>query len=748
MINICKREQTKKKAYCCVTTNFMPKYPLMTPASRKRKSSAVKKVFMFLFTLAIIGLVFFVAIFLYYAGQIPDPSAIAARRVSESTKIYDRSGDTLLYDIHGEEKRTIIPWDQMPETIKKATLISEDADFYQHQGVDLRGVLRALYKDVVNLSASQGGSTITQQLIKNSLLSNEKTLARKIKEAVLSVQVERKFSKDEIFWMYLNQIPYGSNAYGIEAASQTFFDKPAKELSWSEAALLASLPKAPSYYSPHGNHFPELIARRDNLLSRIQNFGLISENEYESAVKDVPKIKPPQESIEAPHFVIMVRDYLIKKYGEDMVQNGGLKVSTTLNTNLQKIAEDTVEKYAKINTEKYKASNAALVANDPKTGQILAMVGSKDYFGKPEPEGCTPGKNCKFEGNFNVATASRQPGSSFKPFAYAEAFKKGFTDSTILFDLPTEFNQRCSSSALQEKDDTGNDCYSPQNYDGRFRGPVTMRQSLGQSLNLPSVKVLYLAGVDETIDLAHSMGITTLNDRSRYGLSLVLGGGEVKLLDMVSAYGVFANDGIRIAPNFIQKVITGDGTVLEEYRKDEERIFDPQIARLISDVLSDNNARGPVFGYNSPLYFPARQVAAKTGTTQENRDGWLIGYSTSLVAGVWTGNNDNTSMTREGAGLSAAAPMWHEFMTQALVDIPSEQFIKPDPITIDKIMLNGNYTGPNGIHTILYYTDKKDPLGSYPSSPYSESQFANWEASVQRWLSSFTSPLPSTTPMN
>ncbi|MBI2062657.1 MAG: penicillin-binding protein [Candidatus Yanofskybacteria bacterium] len=711
----------------------------------KHKSATIKNILVGIITLAVIGLVFSVAVFLYYAGQVPDPSAISARRVSESTKIYDRAGETLLYDIHGEEKRTIIAWNQMPETIKKATLLSEDADFYKHKGVDFRGILRAFYKDVISLSASQGGSTITQQLIKLSLLGKEKTLPRKIKEAVLSIQVERKFNKDEIFWMYLNQIPYGSNAYGIEAASQTFFDKSAKELSWSEASLLASLPKAPSYYSPYGNHFSELITRRNYLLERLKNSQIITQNEYDKAVKETPQIKPFQESIIAPHFVIMLREYLVKKYGEDTVQNGGLRVITTLDTNLQTVAEETVEKYAKINTERYKANNAALVAADPKTGQILAMVGSKDYFGKPEPEGCIPGDNCKFEGNFNVALAYRQPGSSFKPFAYSVAFLKGFTDSTILFDLPTEFNPNCNPSTFQKKNANGEDCYNPQNYDGRFRGPVTMRQALGQSLNLPSVKTLYLAGTDDTIDFAHQMGITTLNDRSRYGLSLVLGGGEVKLVDMVNSYGVFANDGIRVFPSFLLKVVASDGTILEEYKREEERVLDPQVARLITDVLSDNNARGPVFGYNSPLHFPERPVAAKTGTTQENRDGWLLGYTPSLVVGVWTGNNDNTSMTREGAGLSAAAPMWHEFMARALVGTTPEQFIKPDPITTDKIMLNGNYNGPDGIHSILYYINKNDPTGPYPLNLYSDSQFSNWEDAVQKWLTNLT-PQASTTP--
>ncbi len=713
------------------------------PMSIKQKGSTIKNLFLTLLTLAAFGSVILVIVFLYYAGQVPDPSSISARRVSESTKILDRTGENILYDIHGEEKRTIIPWDQMPDTIKKATLISEDAEFYSHQGIDFKGILRAFYKDVISFSASQGGSTITQQLIKNSLLGQEKTIARKVKELVLSIEIERKFTKDQIFWMYLNQIPYGSNAYGIEAASQTFFDKPAKNLDWAEAALLASLPKAPSFYSPYGNHFPELIKKRDYLLERLKSNKIITESEYKDAIKEKPEIKPFQETIAAPHFVIMVRDYLVKKYGEDMVQNGGLHVITTLDVAKQKIAEEVVEKYGKVNTDRYKANNAALVAADPKTGQILAMVGSKNYFGKPEPEGCTPGDNCKFEGNFNVALALRQPGSSFKPFAYSEAFKKGFTDSTILFDLPTEFNPNCGPSALETKDPNGQDCYNPQNYDGRFRGPVTMRQSLSQSLNVPSVETLYLAGVDDTIDLAHQMGITTLNDRSRYGLSLVLGGGEVKLIDMVNAYSVFANDGTQEKPAFILKVVTGDGTILEEYKQEEERVLDPQVTRLVTDVLSDNNARGPIFGYNSPLYFPERPVAAKTGTTQENRDGWLMGYTPSLVAGVWTGNNDNTSMTKEGAGLSAAAPMWHEFMARALSDTPVEQFIKPDPITTDKIMLNGNYKGSSGIHTILYYINKNDPQGSAPSNPYSDSQFSNWEASVQHWLSSF---MPQETP--
>lgn len=696
---------------------------------------AAKNTLIVLATLAVIGFVFTAVLFVYYAGQIPDPTAIASRRVNESTKIYDRTGNAILYDVHGEEKRTIIPWEQMPDTIKKATLAAEDSEFYNHKGIDFKGILRALYKDISHLSASQGGSTITQQLVKKSLLGDEKTIGRKIKEAVLSIQVERKFSKDQIFWMYLNQIPYGSNAYGIESAAQTYFGKSAKDLSLVESATLAGMPQRPSYYSPYGSHFRNLIDRKNFVLERMRTLNYINEKDYQTAKNITPQFKQPAGNMAAAHFVIMVKEYLVDKYGEDIVDNGGLKVITTLDTNLQKDAEDAVTKYAKINIDKYKANNAAMVAADPKTGQILAMVGSKNYSGAPEPAGCNPGKSCKFEGNFNVATAGRQPGSSFKPFAYAKAFIKGFTDSTILFDLPTEFNPNCDSSATQVVDSTGQQCYNPQNYDGKYRGPVTMRQALDESLNVPSVETLYLAGMDNTIDLAHQMGITTLKDRSRYGLSLVLGGGEVKLTDMVASYGVFANDGIRVPQTFIIKVTTGDGTVLEEYKKDETRVFDPQIARLMSDVLSDNNARGPVFGYNSPLYISDRPVAVKTGTTQQNRDGWIIGYTPSLVAGVWTGNNDNSSMTAAGAGMSAAGPMWNEFMRTALAGTSVEHFITPDPIITDKIMLNGSYHGSEGIHSILYYVDKENPTGSAPSSPYLDPQFKNWEGSVQRWVS-------------
>lgn len=662
----------------------------------------------------VIGLIGFLSLFLYLHSALPDPESIALRKVTESTKIFDKTGQVLLYDIHGEEKRTIIPWEKIPESVKKSTLASEDNNFYQHKGIDFKGITRAIWVDVKNLDIAQGGSTITQQLIKKTLLGDQQTIARKIKEWILAIEIERNFTKDEILWMYLNQIPYGSNAYGVESASKTFFDKNASDLTINEAAILTALIKAPTYYSPYGNNQDKLITRKNSILEKMKGLGYISKEEYEYAISEKIIFKSSKEQLIAPHFVIMVKEYLIAKYGEDVVENGGLKITTTLDANLQEIAEKTVSKYAAINKEKYKAKNAALVAIDPKTGEVLALVGSADYF------------NIENEGNFNVALASRQPGSAFKPFAYATAFAKGYPDATILWDAKTEFNPNCPPDGKLDKDQYGLDCYNPQNYDERFRGPVNLRQSLAQSLNIPSIKTLYLAGIVDTIKTAQSMGITTLNEPERYGLSLVLGGAEVKLIDITSAYGVFANDGIRNPWIIISKIESADGATIEEKELKPKRVLDSQIARLINNILSDNIARAPVFGYSSSLYIPNYSVAAKTGTTQENRDAWVLGYSPTLVVGVWSGNNQNESMTRQGAGISASGPMWREFMIEALSKLPNEQFNIPNPVSVNKPMLNG-YSEQ---HSVLYYVDIDNPLGPPPSDPFKNPQFANWEWAV------------------
>ena len=678
---------------------------------------------MFALWIIVISAILFFGLLIYVQRTLPDPNSIADRKVSESTKIYDRTGQVLLYDIHGEEKRTIVPWEQIPTNLKNATLAAEDSGFYSHGGFDLKGILRSFLGDIKTFSLSQGGSTITQQLVKQTLLGNEKTALRKVRELVLSIELERKFSKDQIFWMYLNQIPYGSNTYGIEAAAKAFFNKNASQLNLNEAATLSALPQAPSYYSPYGNHVDGLIIRKNSILTNMKKLGFISETDYKQAVAEKPVFHSSTESITAPHFVIMVKDYLANKYGESAIESGGFNVITTLDAALQDYAEAAVTKYATINKTKYKASNAALVAVSPKNGDVLALVGSVNYF------------DIANQGNFNVTIdgPGRQPGSSFKPFAYAVAFQKGYPDSTTIFDFKTEFNPSCSPDGNQLVDQYGLACYHPRNYDGIFRGPVTLRQALDQSLNIPSVKTLYLAGIPETISLAQQMGITTLTQPERYGLSLVLGGAEVHPIDLVSAYSVFANDGLRNPWRIIQRVEDANGNVLEEAQNQPQRALDAQTARLMNNILSDNSARAAVFGYNNSLYFPGYEVGAKTGTTQDNRDGWVVGFSPSVATVVWTGNNNNQSMTAAGAGISAAGPVWHEFMAQALATFPHESFPQPEPVTSSKIMLSGNNTytppdgGPTQYHEILYYVDRNDPLGPMPSNPGNDPQFINWD---------------------
>ena len=712
------------------------------------------------------SVILFILTFFYYSRYLPDPNAWQDRKVIQSTKIYDRENKTLLYEIHGEEKRTIVAYSDISQIVKNATIVAEDAEFYNHSGINFRGILRAILADIRDKKILEGGSSITQQLIKNAYLSPERTLSRKIKELILAITLEKKYSKDEILNFYLNQIPYGSNSYGIEAAAQTYFNKPAKELNLAEAVYLAALPKAPSYYSPYGSHDNELKARANYILGRLYDLKYISKKNYDEAEKTTVDFADQKSDIIAPHFVMFVREYLNEKYGENFVEKSGLKVTTTLDLNLQNIAERVVKEGAERN-EIYNAKNAALTAIDPKTGQILAMVGSKNYNDDPEPEGCEPGKNCEFDPNVNIATRLRQPGSAFKPFVYATAITNGYTPQTVVWDIPTEFNPLCSWNGIAESGVDQETCYKPKNYDGRFRGPVTLKQALANSLNVPSVKVLYLAGINNAINTAENMGITTLKDRSRYGLSLALGAAEVKLLDMVSAFGVFSQDGIRREPVSIIKVEDGSGRILEEYREQNQRVIEEQSAREINDILSDNNARAPMFGLYSPLSLGLIPAAAKTGTTQDPndetkaRDAWIIGYTPSLVAGVWVGNNNNAPIEKGGAGVAAAGPIWQSFMTAALKDKPIETFNKPNPIISEKPILNGQYqisvklkiNKNNGllatektppelieektfteIHEILWWLDKNNPQGPTLEDPEFDSQFKNWELSLQNWL--------------
>ena len=697
---------------------------------------------------------------IFTAVTVPSFDSLAERRVVESSKIYDRTGEVLLYDIHADVKRTVLPFDKIPRQVKNATVAIEDANFYSHMGIRPFSILRAVFVNLFARELKQGGSTITQQLVKNVLLTKEKSFIRKIKEVILAFKLEARFSKDEILNLYLNEIPYGASAYGIEAASRTYLGKSAENLTLAEAAYLAALPKAPTHLSPYGTHREELEARKRLVLEKMKELGFISEEEYQAA--DEARVKflnRALEGIRAPHFSLYVKEYLVEKYGEDAVERGGLSVLTTLNWDWQAKAEELVKKFAEENEKKFNAANAGLVATDPKTGQILAMVGSRDYFSKPLPDGCNPGKNCGLDPEVNVALTRRQPGSAFKPFVYATAFEKGYGPETAIFDLPTEFNPLCDPEGKPGPGVEADKCYHPSNYDEKFRGPISFREALAQSVNLPAVKVLYLSGLSSALNFAKRVGIKTLNDPERYGLTLVLGGGEVRLLELIGAYGAFANDGVWNEPTPILKVTDASGKTLEEYENRGAKAMEPQIAREISDVLSDNEARAPAFGIQSALYFPERPVAVKTGTTNDYRDAWVIGYAPNIAAGVWAGNNDNTSMEKKVAGF-IAAPLWNAFLKEIFKDLPLENFKSPAPYDGPKPILNGLWRGGRSykidkiskklatpftpeelveekvigeVHSILNWVEKEDPLGEPPKNPADDPQFKNWEVAVRSW---------------
>ncbi|MFC1629974.1 transglycosylase domain-containing protein [Patescibacteria group bacterium] len=610
--------------------------------------------FLFLFSI-----IFGFALFIFYAKDLPRPEKFTEKSFIESTKIYDNTGEVLLYEIYGEEKRMIVSLDVIPDHMKNAVIAVEDANFYSHFGLDIKGIVRSVLVDLKLGEPKQGASTISQQLIRSSLLSREKTAERKIREIILTLELERRYEKDQILEWHLNQVPFGSNAYGVEAASQTFFRKSISEVSLEEAALLASLIQAPTYLSPYGEHKDELLARKDYVLDQMVKENYITKEEGESAKQQEISFSKILQPIKAPHFVLYIKEYLLATYGEEALKEEGFRVHTSLDWELQQAAEEAVEFGASAN-EGYRAYNAGLVAIRPQTGEILAMVGSKDFFGDNYPKGCVPAKDCLFEPEFNVALGSkrvsgRQPGSSFKPFVYATAFKKGFDDETTVIDEETDFGV------------WGGKHYIPQNYDGKFRGEVTLRQSLAQSLNVPSVKVLVdLAGLEESIKTAKDCGITTLTrPLTSYGPSLVLGGGEITLLDMVSAYGVFATNGYSTPPVSIVKIVDSDGNIIERNNKTPKRVLESNVTSIITSILSDNEARSPMFGSNSLMYFGEdANVAAKTGTTGDYKDGWIVGYTDSIVAGVWVGNNDNTPMSSQ-PGIVVAGPIWRAFMDKA-----------------------------------------------------------------------------------
>lgn len=617
----------------------------------------------------------------YLLATLPKSSDLEARVVDESTKIYDREGG-LLYEVHGEVKRTRVGFEQITEDTKKATVAIEDKDFYKHHGLSFRGIARSVLANVLSLQKSQGASTITQQLVKNALLDREKKWTRKLKEAILALQVEARFSKDEILNLYLNEVPYGRNAYGIEAASQSYFGKKANELTLAESAYLVAIPQAPSYYNPLGQNRKALDARKDKVLEQMQQQGFISEQQKLAAQQTAVNFLPLKSTIRAAHFVLYVEDYIEQKYGETTSRTGGLEVHTTLDPKLQAIAERVVREGGEKNLAKG-AHNAGLVAMDPKTGQVLAMVGSRDYFGKVEPEGCKPGDTCKFEPNFNVALAPRQPGSSIKPLAYMTSFGPDFkySPASLLLDVETNFGTY------------GGKNYIPSNYNGREYGPVSIRQALAGSLNIPAVKIVSLVGVERVVETARELGITS--PMKDCGLSLVLGGCEVKLIDHTTAFSAIANEGKHNPPAFILSVKDRDGRELEKFEQTEKQVVDPQAAFLVTDIMRDADARRFIFGAGSGMIVSGRTTAGKTGTTQNWRDGWMMGFSPYLTAGVWVGNNDGSFMNKGADGSIVAAPIWKAFMSEALKNYPEQPFERPRGIQeVEVDALSGKLPGP------------------------------------------------------
>ncbi len=681
--------------------------------------------------LGLLGLTILVA---WVSRDLPNPDKLTDRQVAQSTKIYDRTGTHLLYEIFANEKRTLVDLNDIPKNLVNGVIATEDTTFFQHKGVRPLSILRSIVYGLIGKGTIGGGaSTLTQQLVKNAILTNEKTLTRKLKEIILSIQLEQKYTKDQILKIYFNEIPYGSTNYGVEAASESYFGKQVKDLDLQESATLAGLPQAPSYYLAN---LTALKNRRDFVLQRMFEEHYITQDEEKTAQALPLTLSQHFGDIHAPHFSLYVKDLLTQQFGEQMVDTGGLKVITTLDWDKQQIAEKVIKDVGDKVLKDAGANNAALVAIDPKTGQILAMVGSRNFF------------DDTIDGQFNVVTqGKRQPGSSFKPIIYAAAFEKGYTPDTMLFDVSTNFS-------------TTDKEYRPVNYTGKEYGPVTMRTALQGSLNIPSVETMYLVGPEAGKTFAARMGYTTLGDGD-FGLTLVLGGGEVKLLEHTNAYAVFAANGIHHDTTSILHVEDPNGNVLFDAKPDAgEKVLDPGITATISNVLSDDAARAFIFGAGGTLTLPDRPVAAKTGTTNKYVDAWTVGYTPSLVAGVWAGNTNNTPMKNGFGGSMVAAKLWNAFMREAVKGMPVEQFPDAPPNDALKPILRGSAGGsvtlpidritgkiatsstpPDVVdyktftpaHSILQYVNKDDPRGPVPDHPENDSQYTVWEQAIADW---------------
>lgn len=677
------------------------------------------------------GLISIGAAYAWVSKDLADITDLEKRTLDETTKIYDSSGEHVLYEI-GDNKHQYVPFEEIDEDVWRALLALEDRRFFDHHGFDPIGLTRAVL-NLRSLETAQGASTLTQQFVGNAILTRERTIDRKLKELVLSIRLEQKYNKEEILNFYLNEIYFGSNQQGVGAASLEYFGKLPNDLSIAEAATLASLPKNP----PALLADPErLDSRRDYAIQIMADEGYITQQEAEEAIADDVEISETVTDINAPHFVFYVQEYLENKYGQNTVRKGGLRVTTTLDWDKQQKAEQAVnDGIAKV--DQYGGSNAALVSIDAHTGQIQAMVGSRDFF------------DTENDGQVNVTTSLRQPGSSIKPMAYLTAFEKGFTPDTKVYDVETDFVST-----------DGGATYHPRNYDLSQSGPVSFRQALATSLNIPAVKALYLVGVQEMLNKAEQFGYTSFTDRSRYGLAVVLGGAEVTLLEHTAAYATFAREGEYHPPRAVLRVEDPSGNLLEEWKDTPQRAMDAEPVRTLNSVLSDSGARGYTFG---AMNLPDRQVAAKTGTTNDYRDAWTMGYTPSIAAGVWVGNNDNSEMNPGAAGLVVATPIWNSYMRSVTEGTPAENFNAASYTAANEIIAGNlgetqeksvdkntgeiipdecidtypqEYIEKREIkeaHTILHYINKDDLAAGIPENPRQDPMYESWETAVINW---------------
>lgn len=694
----------------------------------------VKNVFLAGLAGLLFGAILFLCAYAWYSRDLPNPNTLLSRDVELSTKIYDRTGEHLLYTIAGDKERTLVTIDQVPDDLKNAVIAIEDQHFYTHHGISVKGLLRA----VIYRGNRGGGSTITQQFVKNAILNNARTFDRKFKEIILSLAIERNFTKDEILQMYFNEIGYGGRLYGVESAAQAYYNKGVAELTLSESATLAGLPQRPTAYL---NDFELLKDRRNRVLGEMVSMAFITQEQADAAMAEEITITRPEGGLEtAPHFVLWVKEQLIEKYNEQGidVEEDGLRIITTLDYDKQKLAEQAVADGVAANGETYGFNNAGLVSIDPKTGQVLAMVGSAGW------------DNEEIDGQVNVALRPLQPGSSFKPIVYAAGFEKGYTPNTILWDINTTFS-------------TATGAYEPKNYSLNENGPVTLRKALQGSLNIPAVKMLYLVGVERALTFAERLGYTTFGNRSNFGLAIVLGGAEVELLEHTNAYAIFADNGKKHDVSSVLRIEDATGTILEEWKAEEHegtQVMDSNIAAMMSNVLSDNEARAYVFTTSNYLNLGSRPAAAKTGTTNDYNDAWTMGYTPSLVTGVWVGNTDGTEMNRSADGSRVAAPIWKSYMLSALEGTPIEAFPTANIPVTGKAVLDGEMPTQTAIidtvsgklateytperfrkevvcgeyHEVLHYVDKDAPLDAVPTDPARDPYYAAWEASLQEYI--------------